>query len=147
MDREMVTYALGRPPQKYRDKDADGTEYEEWIYGAPPADVQFVRFVGDEVIRIETMKVDGTKVVRTDKEVVLPQQQPEVAQKETQPPAPGQNPPQAQQTQPGGGTADDQGASSRPSLRRPGEEVGQPNPQDRPKNIPGPVQTGGGSPD
>jgi hypothetical protein len=146
MDREMVTYALGRPPQKYRDKEADGTEYEEWIYGAPPAEVEFVRFVGDEVIRIETMKVDGTKVVRTDKEIVIPQQQPEVAQ-QAQPPAPGQPQAQPQQTQPGGGTADDDSASSRPSLRRPGEEVGQPNPQDRPKKIPGPVPTGGSVPD
>jgi hypothetical protein len=149
MDREMVTYALGRPPQKYRDKDADGTEYEEWIYGEPPAEVQFVRFVGDEVIRIEMMKVDGTKVVRTEKEVILPQQQPEVAQQGPQPPAPGQNQPQAQpqQPQPGGGSADDDGAAGRPSLRRPGEEVGQPNPQGRPKNIPGPIPAGGSVPD
>jgi hypothetical protein len=149
MDRDMVTYALGRPPQKYRDKDADGTEYEEWIYGTPPADVQFVRFVGDEVIRIETMQVDGTKTVRTEKEVIIPQQQPEVAQQGPQPPTPGQQP-QAQnqsQTQPGGGTADSQDSSSRPSLRRPGEDVGQPPEQDRPKKIPGPVPTGGQVPD
>ena len=28
-----------------------------------------MRFVGDEVVRVETMKVDGQKVVRVDKEV------------------------------------------------------------------------------
>src|SRR5437773_12506230 len=68
MDREMVTYAKGRPPKKIRERDGK-TDYEEWIYGDPPQDVEFVRLVGDQVIRIETMKVDGQKIVRTEKEV------------------------------------------------------------------------------
>ena len=134
MNREMVTYAKGRPPQKYRDKDGD-TEYEEWIYGTPPQIVEFIRFVGDEVVRVEDMKVDGTKTVRTEKEVVLQPQQPEVAQQQ-QSQAPGASPqqqPTAQGQQPGG--ASDQGATSRPTLRRPGEEVGQqPDSKDRPKD-------------
>ena len=71
MNREMVIYAKGRPPQKDREKDAQGLEYEEWIYGKPPEDVDFVRFNGDEVVRVETMKVDGEKVVRTQKEIDL----------------------------------------------------------------------------
>jgi hypothetical protein len=71
MNREMVIYAKGRPPQKDREKDAQGTEYEEWIYGTPPQDVDFVRFSGDEVVRVETMKVDGQKIVRTEKEIDL----------------------------------------------------------------------------
>jgi hypothetical protein len=33
--------------------------------------VDFVRFVGDEVVRVENMKVDGQKTVRTQKEVDL----------------------------------------------------------------------------
>lgn len=70
MNREMVTYAKGRPPKKIREKQ-DETEYEEWIYGEPPKDVEFVRFIGDEVVRLETMKVDGTKIVKTDKELSL----------------------------------------------------------------------------
>jgi len=133
MNREMVTYAKGRPPQKYRDKDGD-TDYEEWIYGTPPQDVEFIRFVGDEVVRVETMKVDGTKQVRSEREIVLKTEQPEVAQQQTQPPAAGQPPAQGQaQPQPGGG--DDQGPTERPSLRRPGEEVGQQNdPTARPRN-------------
>jgi len=70
MNREMVIYAKGRPPKKDREKDGDN-EYEEWIYGEPPQDVDFVRFVGDEVVRVETMKVDGEKIVRTQKEVEM----------------------------------------------------------------------------
>src|SRR6202008_794903 len=70
MNREMVTYAKGRPPKKIREKQ-DETEYEEWIYGEPPKDVEFVRFIGDEVVRLETMKVDGTKLVKTEKELNL----------------------------------------------------------------------------
>ncbi|MGB9104507.1 MAG: hypothetical protein WCC59_07115 [Terriglobales bacterium] len=81
MNREMVTYALGRPPKKYRDRDGN-TDYEEWIYGEPPANVQFVRFVGDEVVRLEIMKVDGEKVVRTEREV---SPQPTVAKQQNEP--------------------------------------------------------------
>ena len=137
MNREMVTYAKGRPPQKYRDKDGD-LEYEEWIYGAPPQDVEFIRFVGDEVVRIELMKVDGTKTVRTDREIVIKQEQPEVAQQQPQGGTPGASP--SAQTQPASQTqptadGDDQGPAGRPSLRRPGEEVGQqPDPTARPKD-------------
>jgi len=64
MNREMVIYSKGRPEKKVREKDGE-TEYEDWIYGDPPQDVDFVRVVGDEVIRVETMKVDGQKIVRT----------------------------------------------------------------------------------
>ncbi|HSS98033.1 MAG TPA: hypothetical protein VLK33_13425, partial [Terriglobales bacterium] len=72
MNREMVTYSLGRPPKKIREKDADNDiDYEEWIYGEPPKDVHFVRLVGDEVVRVEVMKVSGEKIVRTEKEVDL----------------------------------------------------------------------------
>ncbi len=72
MNREMVMAAKGRPPKKIREKDGE-LEYEEWIYGEPPQDVDFVRLAGDEVVRLETMKVGGEKVVRTEKEVDLPQ--------------------------------------------------------------------------
>ncbi|HTR66784.1 MAG TPA: hypothetical protein VMH85_13485 [Terriglobales bacterium] len=87
MNREMVTYAKGRPPKKDREKDESGVEYEEWIYGEPPQDVDFVRFVGDEVVRVETMKVDGEKTVRTEKEIEL-EQQPTVAKEADGEPAP-----------------------------------------------------------
>jgi hypothetical protein len=109
MNREMVIYAKGRPPKKVREKDGD-IEYEEWIYGEPPKDVDFVRLVGDEVIRVETMRVNGEKVVRTEKEVVL-EPQPSVAKG---PEEPAVRPANA------------------PSLRRPGEEL----PNDTPKTAP-----------
>lgn len=70
MNREMVIYSKGRPEKKVREKDGE-TEYEDWIYGEPPHDVDFVRVVGDEVIRVETMKVNGEKVVKTEKEIDL----------------------------------------------------------------------------
>ena len=71
MNQEMVLHAKGKPPKKVRERSGE-TQYEEWIYGESPADVDFVRFVGDEVVQVETMKVNGEKIVRTEKEVILP---------------------------------------------------------------------------
>lgn len=68
MDKEMVTCAMGRPPRRLRESQ-EGQDYEEWIYGAPPHDVEFIRFVDDKVVRIEDMKVSGEKLVRTQDEV------------------------------------------------------------------------------
>ena len=53
MDREMVMAALGRPDRKVREKDADGNETEDWIYGKPPAKTIFVKFEGDKVTQVE----------------------------------------------------------------------------------------------
>jgi len=104
MDKEMVMYAKGRPPKKVRDKDEKGQDYEEWIYGNPPEEVDFVRFKGNEVARLEIMTVDGQKIVRIDKEVELPSKETEVAQqKKTVSPT-------------------DRPANA-PTLRRPGEEA------------------------
>jgi len=80
MNWEMVVTSKGRAPKKIREKDGD-TDYEDWIYGEPPQDVDFVRFVGDEVARVETMKIDGEKEVRTEKEVDL-HTEPAVAKQE-----------------------------------------------------------------
>jgi hypothetical protein len=99
MNRDMVVAAKGRPQKKIREKDGE-LEYEEWIYGEPPQDVDFVRLAGDEVIRLEIMKVDGQKVVRSEKEVEI--EQPTVAKDSTAPPA---------------------RAPNAPTLRRPGEEA------------------------
>jgi hypothetical protein len=108
MNREMVLYSKGQAPKKDREKDATGTDYEEWIYGEPPQDVDFIRFVGDEVVRVEVMKVDGTKVVKTEKEVDIA--------------------PSEASTGPSG----DQKSAAPPSLRRPGESA-PPDPQTIPR--------------
>lgn len=105
MNREMVVTSKGRAPKKIREKDGD-TEYEDWIYGEPPHDVDFVRLVGDEVVRVETMKVNGEKVIRTQKEVNIAAP-PSVAK------GPGEERP-----------------ANAPSLRRPGETTPNPAPAD-----------------
>ncbi|HUS19497.1 MAG TPA: hypothetical protein VMZ25_07585 [Terriglobales bacterium] len=105
MTKEMVTYSKGRPPQRLREKDEHQNDYEEWIFGQPPEDVEFVRFVGDEVVQLKIMKVDGEKVVRTEKEVIMP--------------APGAAAEVASDPQPTGQTPGPSGQA--PTLRRPGE--------------------------
>ncbi len=110
MNSEMVIHAVGKPPKKVRERDGE-TEYEEWIYGEPPHDVDFVRFVGDEVVRIETMKIGGQKILRTEREVILkkPDQEEEAKRQEDQ-------------VRP----------ANAPSLRRPGEDA-----EDAPKPADG----------
>lgn len=68
MSKDMVIDALGRPPKRIRENDGS-VDYEEWIYGEPPGDVQFVRFVNEEVTRVEHIQVGGEKIVRTAREV------------------------------------------------------------------------------
>jgi len=114
MNREMVIYAKGRPPKKVREKEGE-TEHEDWIYGEPPEDVDFVRLIGDEVVRVETMKVDGEKIVRNEKEVNL-EPQPSVAKASEQP-----------------------RPANAPTLRRPGEELPNNSPTTVPSATPMPV--------
>jgi hypothetical protein len=52
MDREMVVAAMGRPEQKIRERDPDGLETEDWIYGHPPGKTIFVKFAGEKVIAV-----------------------------------------------------------------------------------------------
>jgi hypothetical protein len=53
MDSEMVMAAMGRPDHKVRERDPEGKETEDWIYGTPPAKTTFVTFAGDNVIRVK----------------------------------------------------------------------------------------------
>jgi hypothetical protein len=53
MNHDMVLAALGRPGHKVRERDPDGSETEDWIYGSPPARTTFVTFVGDKVVRVK----------------------------------------------------------------------------------------------
>ena len=68
MNKEMVIEALGRPPKRIRESDGN-VDYEEWIYGEPPGDVQFVRFVNEEVTRVEHSQVGGLRDIKTAREV------------------------------------------------------------------------------
>jgi hypothetical protein len=52
MDQDQVLAALGRPERKVRERQLDGTETEDWIYGQPPGKTIFVRFTGDKVVRV-----------------------------------------------------------------------------------------------
>jgi len=68
MSKEMVIDALGRPPKRIRESQ-DNVDYEEWIYGEPPGDVQFIRFVNEEVVRVEHSQVGGETTIKTAREV------------------------------------------------------------------------------
>jgi hypothetical protein len=67
MDRKMVVYALGEPRDKTREED-NGVPFEEWIYGEAPQTTQFVRFVGNRVVRVEVAAVGQDLVVRNQDE-------------------------------------------------------------------------------
>jgi hypothetical protein len=53
MDREEVVAAIGKPDHKIRERDTDGVDIEDWIYGQPPSKTVFVRFSGDHVTNIK----------------------------------------------------------------------------------------------
>jgi hypothetical protein len=53
MDHDMVLAAMGRPDRKVRERDAEGNETEDWIYGIPPGKTVFVTFIGEKVVRVE----------------------------------------------------------------------------------------------
>ena len=52
MDREEVVAAMGKPDHKVRERDTQGNDIEDWIYGQPPSKTVFVRFNGDHVTNI-----------------------------------------------------------------------------------------------
>ncbi len=53
MDREEVVAAIGKPDRKVRERDAEGYDTEDWIYGHPPDKTVFVHFRGDKVSSIK----------------------------------------------------------------------------------------------
>lgn len=117
MDREMVVYAKGRPPKRIREREGD-VDYEEWIYGQPPQEVEFIRFVQDKVVRIETMPADGQANIRTQPEVDTAGETGAAAEKQEQ------------------GEPEDSAPKNPPSLRRAGETSEAP---ERPSSPPRPV--------
>lgn len=53
MDREELIAAIGKPDHKVRERDPNGNDIEDWIYGQPPSKTVFVRFQGDRVTSIK----------------------------------------------------------------------------------------------
>ena len=53
MDREELIAAIGKPDHKVRERDSDGNDIEDWIYGQPPSKTVFVRFQGERVTSIK----------------------------------------------------------------------------------------------
>jgi spore germination cell wall hydrolase CwlJ-like protein len=107
-----------------REKDEKGREYEEWIYGAPPQDVVFVRFIGDEVVQVKIAKVGGEMIVKTQKEVDVKDGVPTLASLKSS------DTPQDVKAAP----EDQQQPVHRPTLKRPDE---QPDPALQPAANPG----------
>ena len=68
MSTDMVLYAKGAPDNKSREMDGQ-MPFEEWIYGKPPNEVDFVRINGNRVIRVEVAKMGVDPVILTKDEV------------------------------------------------------------------------------
>jgi len=68
MSTEMVLFAMGQPESKSREIEGQ-MPFEEWIYGHPPQDVQFVRINGNRVIRVAFAKLGQPLEVATKDEV------------------------------------------------------------------------------
>ncbi len=68
MSPEMVKVAMGHPDSKSREREGD-MPFEEWIYGQPPADIEFVRFNGNRVIRVEECKMGEPPIIRDKDEM------------------------------------------------------------------------------
>ncbi|HEV2326497.1 MAG TPA: hypothetical protein VGS10_21340 [Terracidiphilus sp.] len=68
MNDQMVLFAKGRPENKYRETD-DNMPVTIWMYGKPPQEVDFVRFNGNRVIKVEIARVGQPLEVFTKDEV------------------------------------------------------------------------------
>jgi hypothetical protein len=110
-----------------RDKDDKGKDYEDWIYGTPPQDVVFVRFVGDEVTQVKIAKVGGQMIVKTEKEVDVKDGVPTLAALKA-----------SESPQDVSATSQQQQPTHRPTLKRPDE---QPDPMTQPQGNTGANQS------
>jgi hypothetical protein len=68
MSTDMVLFAKGQPRSKMREVEGQ-MPFEEWIYGLPPKDVEFVRINGNRVIRVEVAKVGEAPIIYIKDEV------------------------------------------------------------------------------
>ncbi|HEY5213826.1 MAG TPA: hypothetical protein VIJ38_12490 [Acidobacteriaceae bacterium] len=115
MNTDMVMFAKGPPTAKSREMDGQ-MPFEEWIYGTPPEEVDFVRVNGNRVIRVEIAK-DGRPLQIFTADVVSPMLisagTPELAQAKTRTIKEGDV-----ETDP-----NKEEAAPPPSLRNPGETI------------------------
>jgi hypothetical protein len=120
MNSQMVLAAKGQPDSKTREVEGK-THFEEWIYGQAPKDVEFVRFVGSRVTRVEIAKVGEAPVVRTADETggAIPPTTRTVNMGDTQT-----------------GGSETSASKAPPTLRKPGEKL----PNDDKKDTQGTMQ-------
>jgi hypothetical protein len=129
MNKDMVVAAKDRPRQKIREKDEQGKEYEEWLYGTAPQDVTFVRFHGDEVTQVKIAKISGQVITKTEKEVDVKDGVVSLASLKAS------DSPQDVQRE--AGDQSKQQPAKRPTLKRPGEaDETTPAPEKTPDNPP-----------
>lgn len=70
MNRDMVVYSKGQPVRKIREQEpGSGKQFEIWVYGEAPQPVEFVRFEGSFVTRVQLAKVGEPMEVRTENEM------------------------------------------------------------------------------
>ncbi|MGA2570429.1 MAG: hypothetical protein ABSF23_07905 [Terracidiphilus sp.] len=115
MSTDMVLFAKGQPLTKSREMEGQ-MPFEEWVYGTPPQEVDFVRINGNRVIRVEIAK-DGKPLQIFATDVVSPimaaSGAPKLAQSKTRIVHEGDV-----EIDP-----DRQAPAPAPSLRKPGEEL------------------------
>ena len=68
MSVDMVIFAKGQPVTKSREMEGQ-MPFEEWVYGKPPEEVDFVRINGNRVIRVEVARMGEPPQVFTKDEV------------------------------------------------------------------------------
>ena len=118
MSTDMVLFALGPPESKSREMDGQ-MPFEEWIYGHPPQDVNFVRVNGNRVIRVEVAKLGKPLEIFTKDEVeglMMTDGSPVLAQAK-------QHDPRKIELGDTHRDADTQAPAAPPSLRAPGEKL------------------------
>ncbi|MDP9039766.1 MAG: hypothetical protein M3O02_10920 [Acidobacteriota bacterium] len=71
MNRRMVLASAGPPASKVRELvvGSDTRHYEEWIYGAVPQTVRFIRIENDRVTQVRTAALGQPIAVKTDNEL------------------------------------------------------------------------------
>jgi hypothetical protein len=128
MNTDMVLIAMGPPEAKSREMEGQ-MPFEEWIYGHPPQDVNFIRVNGNRVIRVEVAKLGQPLQVFTRDEVegmMMTDGRPVLADAK----------PKDERTIQLGDVhrdPDTQAPVAPPSLRKPGEKL----PEDSPDTNPG----------